>query len=196
MINNMFAIEAAANCVLGRYPCSRSMQESLDKLGMLDKFEFLLGARDPAATFDRGRIEIQGIQDLISLRNRYVHPKSRQRPTQFRQTDSGEFKFDTEIPTTNALAIPIDHTHWELEHAHDSIRATAAFLSLFFADLCRMPAKESTRFLATEVIVDEQNLVMFGLEHRSDLEYARDNWNTDLRFVDLTPIPTSDTAGM
>ena len=115
LMNAIFSVEAAANCALRCYPSSRTLHESLDKLGILDKFEFLLAMRNPNESFDRGRREMQQIQELISVRSKYVHPKSRQHPMQFEAATGqpGDFTFQIDTGATELLNIPNQHTSWD-----------------------------------------------------------------------------------
>lgn len=187
LMNAVFSIEAAANCALRCYPSSRTLHESLDKLGILDKFEFLLTTRSPNETFDRGRREMQEIQELISIRNKYVHPKSRQRPMQF---DAGtaeqvDFTFQIDAGTTKLLNIPNQHIAWDFQHAQSAILAVAQFLSLFLVKLCTFAPKDATRYLSNEVLVDDRHLVMSSRDHADQIRFIQLNWNADVAFVSL-----------
>lgn len=187
LMNAIFSIEAAANCALRCYPSSRALHESLDKLGILDKFEFLLATRNRNESFDRGRREIQQIQELISVRNKYVHPKSRQRPMQFEAgtAQPAAFTFKTDGGATKLLNIPHQRTSWDFQHAQSAIIAVAQFLSLFFVRLCAFSPKDATRYLCNEVLVDDRHIVVFGMDHADQIRFIQLNWNADIAFVDL-----------
>lgn len=143
----MFAIEASANCALEFYQCSQQMKASLDKLSVLDKFEFLLHVRNRSALFDRGRKEMQQLQELIALRNSYVHPKVQENLV---QAQFSTHTFNGDVRKTKQLNIPNDSQHWKLEHVKVSIKAIAEFWNLFFVELCSMIPKESGRLFLSD----------------------------------------------
>ena len=69
-----FAVEALANNMIQFINLGGKLSESIDKLDVVSKLElFLLLTKK--TKIDRGSYAIQVFQDLIDIRNKYVHPK-------------------------------------------------------------------------------------------------------------------------
>src|SRR5438128_2647521 len=75
ILNLVFALESAVNCFIDKMNLSRSMYDAIERMRILEKFEFILLVRRPEANLDKGSTVVQAVADLVSLRNSYAHPK-------------------------------------------------------------------------------------------------------------------------
>lgn len=183
ILNATFSLEAAANCFLESFEVSKHLFKEFDKFGVLEKYEFLLYIKFKEANLDRGRIEIQKIKELISLRNSYVHPKPIKSAPKYTHIGS-TYKYSHKAPLTQFLKIPEDSNEWSSNHAKTVINAVADFLSLFLIDLCQLTPKESTQFLCDELLEDDQYKIMFSDGWSEKLAYVHDSWGTNINFIE------------
>jgi hypothetical protein len=190
IINCALAVECAANCCLEAFgfPSGR-LRDNIDKFSCLDKYEFLLFMRDPSKKVDRGSASVQSIQELINLRDKYVHSKVKQLPMSFRKTDSNKYEFETEFGTTNILKIPLIASHWKAEHAVLALGKIVEFFNYFFLDLCQFSAKDMKGFLLSKAVVDNNHLTMLSPNCHTILNSLKSTWNIQVHFLDFS-MPT------
>lgn len=183
ILNAIFSLEAAANCFLESYETSKHLFKAFEKFGVLEKYEFLLSIKSNGVSFDRGRIEIQKIKELISLRNAYVHPKSLKSTPKYTQIDS-TYEYSYKSPITQYLEIPEDSNEWNSNHAKIVINAVADFLSIFLIDLCQLTPREATQFLCDENYEDNQYKIMFSDGWSEMIAHIHESWGTNISFIE------------
>ncbi len=183
ILSAIFSLEAAANCFLESYETSKYLYKAFEKFGVLDKYEFLLSVKIKGVSFDRGRIEIQKIKELIFLRNAYVHPKPLKSAPKYTQIDS-TYEYSYKSAVTQFLGIPEDSNEWNSNHAKTVINAVADFLSIFLIDLCKLTPREATQFLCDELFEDDQYKIMFSDGWSEKIALIHDDWGTNISFIE------------
>ncbi len=186
ILASAFSIEAAANGALRQLSTSRSFREDIDRLPWSSKFEFLLLARNPNSTLDRGHSVFQKADEIFELRNRLAHGKTRHRSGKFRKNNSGttnyEFNLDEE-EFTNLMRIPKQSGEWKCEHALDAFRAVVDFLNYFFRDLCKFTVPEAQRFLVCEMKIGETYPQLIEQAHIHTIGQIKKDLDIEIGFL-------------
>lgn len=145
------SLECAATSCLEFTKIPKAPRSTVDRtLSIVDKFDLLhwLAVRSP---LDRGRPEVQRIDDLVKARNRLVHARMTRQPfgaiRTFVAGEEVEIKSDKTL--WNALQIPKDERRWSGEHAARAIKAVVDFLNYFFLDACKIENKSAALMLCT-----------------------------------------------
>lgn len=140
VLASSLSIECAANCLLDSLNLSKASLNDLDKLSPLSKIEACLLIKN-VAEFDRGKVEVQQISELIRARNDHVHPKISSIPTEMgKPQDAGKnwlFPMSLEGENYPHLKIPKRPIFWSSESSATTLRAIAQFLRYVFIDLLR-----------------------------------------------------------
>jgi hypothetical protein len=143
ILEAVLVVECAINGPISRYDYSKKVLEQLDKFPALDKYDFFLSSRKPGEKLDRGRDDVQSVDDLIRVRNSLVHPKLRSYPGQIGKVTKTSEGLDhyhvdpLEEPTTPHLKIPLRYTSWRHQHAHVALIKVVGFMNYFFVDLLK-----------------------------------------------------------
>lgn len=120
-------LEVAANCVLETLNLPKRIFDEVDKFSPINKFEFYLWESNKIK-LDRGRQEIRNIQELQSIRNFMVYPKSRK--TEWIDIDGSTRKAD--LGKTPLLEIPYSNQEWQGDDPFIVLRVVIAFLDYMF----------------------------------------------------------------
>jgi hypothetical protein len=189
ILSSIFALEGAANSLLESYETSKYLYKAFEKFGVLEKYEFLLSVKTRGVKFDRGRIEVQKVSELISLRNAYVHPKSLKSAQKYKQSGpikpiGSTYELSKKSPLTQFLEIPEDSDEWNSEHAKIVINAVADFLSLFLIGLCELTPKEATQYLCDELFEDDEYKIMLSEECLGKIAHIHETWGTNIQFIE------------
>ena len=185
ILNSLFSLEAAANCFLDCCDLPKSLCQSFDKLGVIEKFEFLLLYKDKNKRLDRGSAIVQKLTELIRIRNSYVHSKPKSIEPQYvkKSTNERDYQFSKTSPVSNSIGLPENALEWNGANAIQSINAVSEFMSLFLIDMCELTPKDSMQFLCDELFENNNFKVMFGSEWSEHIIFARENWNVKSNFV-------------
>lgn len=139
LLTTAIFVEACANICLDALDLPDKLAADLDKLSVLSKFDTAarLGKR---GTMDRSRTECQGLGELFSVRNAYVHPKARQ--VAWRRTS--EVIRTAESPRPGRLKLPTLVAYCGPDDAITALRCVHAFLRYYFAEVSKLsPAQVS-----------------------------------------------------
>lgn len=160
----VFALECAANCLLGHVFKHKSdgIYASLERASStLDKFEISLLQMDTKGKFDRGATPCQKAKELIDRRNQFVHPKVRQIDMKPEFPDDPEIgvaftpKSAPNQKVESVSGIPADASAWTLQDSRLAIKIVVEFLDWFFIDLCKQKPQQTMRILFREQILHD-----------------------------------------
>ena len=147
IIHAVFSLESAANCCLREHPYPRRLLEKCDSFSLLEKFEFVLATVQAGKPLDRGCKAVQVVDELVAVRNRYVHPKAKSGPMIAEAIDDGFIATQGgEHPITGFSDRPIT---WKAAEARTAVKGAIEFLDLFFVDWCRMSQDRIERLLVS-----------------------------------------------
>lgn len=124
-------IEAAANCCLNAIQFSKETERELEFSKTLVKFDLFLKNSDPERMLNRDDPIVAAIEDLISARNGFVHPKVFE--VGYVQVGATLQKpKDSPINSYKSLSIPKDKNDWTAFDAHKVYVAVHDFLNFLF----------------------------------------------------------------
>lgn len=123
ILNLSLIPEVAANCVLETLDLPKRIFHDVDKFSPINKFEFYLWEAKNIK-LDHGCQEIRNIQELQSIRNFMVHPKSRK--AEWVDIDGSSREAD--LGKTPLLEIPYSSQEWQGDDPFIVLRVVMAFL--------------------------------------------------------------------
>jgi hypothetical protein len=144
MLTAVFALEAAANCLIDTMDLSNPSRNDFDKLTILGKYHLYLLGHGKGSQFDRGSTAVQHVKDLIEFRNDQVH--SRPDFQAVPANADGTFTYP-DIKRTAHLKLPLRSFFVEPDHAAAAIVAVDAFLETYLLRWCGMSLDEAATFL-------------------------------------------------
>lgn len=164
IINAALSLESAANICLSSLPMSARFADEVErKFGTIEKFELFLTLHKGAGVFDRGCAGVQKIQDLISLRNEFVHPKSIRLPVQFSSDDSGTKNATVDAGMYEHIRLIKSYRHWNGDSAITAVRAVCEFCDQFFRKWCSWEPDRTAVVLSPAMVADGRE-VASGIE--------------------------------
>lgn len=197
IMSSVFSLECAANCCIEILPSGNGFKKDIDKLPFLSKFEVFLGVMFQGKNMDRGRIEVQAVQELKSIRDSFTHPKVKRTKLTIVDGDGIELKvgagfiapiFGTDITKTydfgctQYLNIPKNIT-WQTRDAISVLHATANFMNYFFIDLCSYSSNTINEILTSSEEVCIPAKTNYGTVQIPELVRAMDQWKLNLDFL-------------
>ena len=132
IMSSALLIEAAANACLDTLNLPNSYYIDIDRLSILNKFEYFLERTHPNQRLDRGSLPVQKAQELVGIRNRLVHPRSY--TTKWIKED--EHTYSAELGETQFLRLPKSFVILKHSDALVALKAAMSFLNHFFKSLC------------------------------------------------------------
>ena len=191
IISSAISLECAANCCLAALDVSRKLQAELDKMPVLAKFEVV--AELNSGEIDRGAAPVQKVQELVGVRNSFVHPKSKSIPMEVGpREDRGthwavNFAFDADPSTI--LKIDRSAMFWFARDARSALSAVVDFFNYFFCSACDFDSKETLGILCPLVELPNKTAFVFHQEiFQEDVERLSD-LEIENRFLDFDAIP-------
>jgi hypothetical protein len=163
-ISTCLAVEAAANKALQAVPVSRRSYDAFERLGPLEKHEMYALYRGKENF--RSSNYVAETHEIISARNRYVHPKSKAIPLTPIEEELG-----VETSPSPKLCLPSHFSMIYHEHALAALDAVLRFEAWFFIDYCELTQAQTIKLLLDLEDHNSGNLViaheMFGLDFRT-----------------------------
>lgn len=135
MISN--SLESAANALLLSLNLGKNKYDKVERTSTLAKFEFFcyfMGER-----LDKDHEKYKGIQDILTCRNRFVHPKPRKTNYNIDNLTS-EIKFDVE--STANRNYPTYFSEIKPLHVLTALEDALAFLSWVCFDICKLEIQD------------------------------------------------------
>ena len=159
IVNSALSVESAANICLGSLPLSKSFTQDVErKLATLEKFELFLTLHKGSGVFDRGCHAVQRIQDLINLRNDFVHPKSVRQTAQISKDTVGTQNATVEAGMYNHLKVGKSYRTWNGEAAVTVVRAVFEFFDQFFRQWCNWDPAKTASVLSSAIVADGKEI--------------------------------------
>lgn len=151
-------LECAANCLLADADISTAFALDLDKLPLIAKFETCVHMAG-SGEFDRGRVEVQKVSELVKIRNGFVHPRAQNIGAEVGQpTEQGVM---VAVPVSfdgkrwPALQIPKAPIFWSADSALTVINAVVNFLSYVLVDIRCLSPEGVSSLLVSRVELGE-----------------------------------------
>lgn len=159
IINSALSLESAANICIASLPMSVRFAEDVErKFGTIEKFELFLTLHKGAGVFDRGCAAVQKIQDIINLRNDFVHPKSIRLPAQISKDDSGPKNATVAAGMYGHIQLIKSYRHWNGESAVTVIRAVCEFYDQFFRKWCNWDPERTAAILSPAMVLNGKEM--------------------------------------
>ena len=158
ILSTVLSIESLSNVLLSILELSKATRNDFDKLPVLAKFDSYLLTRHHK-TMDRGRVEIGKIQDLVNLRNSFVHPKPGTGKTKAHfsglsaeQTrDAPEYDIHLSPQKYGNVNILKESNLWAVQDAKECLIAASNFINYFLSFLERDEIETIKGNLATTI---------------------------------------------
>lgn len=176
VLSAAFAVEAVANCCLERgldFP--NRLQHPLERLRTLEKFDLYLHLLS-RPLLDRGRLEVQRVEELGRIRNGLVHPLVFEQKAEIHHNSRMTAihpDFGKEVGT---LSLPEFPRRWMSGHAISVLRAVFEFLDHFFTDLCRFDSHRTTSIINDKLEMNGGSKTFAGPLYEAAFEASR-SWN-------------------
>lgn len=176
ILNLSLLPEVAANCVLETLPLPKRILDEIDKFSPINKFEFFIWELKKLK-LDRGLQEVQNIEELQSIRNFMVHPKSRK--TEWVELDENTREAD--LGKTLLLEIPYSSQEWQGDDPVIVLRVVMAFLDHIFRTLCEFsPAEVQHLLFNSDEYVEgpKGSHVVYG-----EWKQIQEKWSLRMKFL-------------
>lgn len=149
LICSALSVESAANSCLAHMPVSSPfITRMAEKFSTLDKLEFFLTMTKEPGLFDRGCLTVQRVDDLIKLRNDFVHSKVTRLPVQFSRNGDAP-KATVSCGTYNHLKIDKSYRIWNGDSAITAVQCVFEFFDKFFFEWCDWEPEKTANVLSS-----------------------------------------------
>ncbi|MFN7985151.1 MAG: hypothetical protein U0Q11_25200 [Vicinamibacterales bacterium] len=136
-------------------------------------------SRNPSKELDRGASVVQGVDELKTLRDRFVHPKVRRADW----TPVNDTTLTVDFGSSKALGLPFDTGVWRPHESIVALRAAVDFYNYFFLELCELNSNQTCEILVGDGPVDLNNVAGYQMDGMGDLKAAADKWHLSFRFL-------------
>ena len=147
IIASALSVESCANCLLNSVELSSKTSGEIERLPTLTKIDVCIQlAYGDKMKIDRSDNKVAKIQELIGIRNDFVHPKRQSMEAEWGVDPENPegYKIDfeyTEMPHTQ-LKIPKNGLHWNIDHAKSVAVATLEFFDYIFRQILKLDSGE------------------------------------------------------
>jgi hypothetical protein len=178
ILNLSLLTEVTANCLLETLNLPSHLFKEVDKFSPITKFEYYLWEKK-TIKLDRGCEEVQNIQELQSIRNFLVHPKSKKAEWM----DLGDNVKAADFGKTKLLEIPYSSQEWQGDDPFIVLRVVMAFLDYVFRVLCEYsPGKVHKILLSSSEHTEAQN---HGYSIRHNWKSIQNKWSLRMKFLGI-----------
>jgi len=178
IINLSILPEVVANCLLETLSLPKNIFNEIDKFSPINKYDFFLWEKKNLK-LDRGLQEIQNIQELQSIRNFMVHPKSKKAVW----VTVDEFTRTADLGKTKLLEIPYSSDEWQGDAPFIVMRVVMAFFDHIFRVLCEYTPSETQHLLFNTGEYIEGHQVGYFTD--SEWEKIQEKWSLRMRFLGI-----------
>ncbi|SIT03226.1 hypothetical protein [Neptunomonas antarctica] len=176
ILNLSILPEVVANCLLETLNLPKNIFNEVDKFTPINKYDFFLWEKKNLK-LDRGLQEIQNIQELQSIRNFMVHPKSKK--AEWVTVD--EFTRTADLGKTKLLEIPYSSDEWQGDDPFIVMRVVMAFFDHIFRVLCEYTPGETQYLLFNTGDNIEGHQVGYFID--SEWKKIQEKWSLRMRFL-------------
>ena len=196
VLASALSVECAANCLLASIELSKSLRTELDRLAPIAKIEAYLKIR-AVDGFDRGRLEVQQVVELVKARNEYVHPKASAIPATVNKPQDGGrdwvLPFDLDGEHWSQLGIPKRAMFWSAASALSAIGAIASFFSYLFSTLLKATPDQLHDILPSRLEMGDVQILAVFDEIRSELQVSASH-GVDFSFFGIFHEPVASPS--
>ena len=178
VIHACLMLECAANCCLDAMRVSKRLEEEVERLNPIAKFELYVAIMVAGKRFDRGSRPVQEAAELQDIRNDYVHPKVVTMQMQDIAPDAKEVDFGA----THHLKIPNDQEEWDYSVAIRALKAACGFVDYFFLELCRYDQNTTLEILISSRRAEFPTKGGYSVV-LEPFRRARAEWKIPMRFL-------------
>lgn len=190
ILAGILSLESASNCLIESLEISSSFRSELDKLPLLAKIEAYFRFRNLEG-FDRGRSEVQKINELVRARNDFVHPKTTNIKTDVGQMEKegAQYKLPMALHGVHyqAVGIPKHGMFWSADNALSALSAIVEFFKYVFSELMQAPTEEIQELLLSRFEIQHVHIMSLFEEFRAEFEGASE-FGIDLGFLGVVEI--------
>lgn len=147
LLATFLLLEAVANACLENISVKGKFGDNLDRLPVLSKFDLYLTVRLKKRQLDRGKPEVQAIQELKGLRDSFVHQR-KQHIIWEKWSPRGESI--SRSPVTPILGLSKIPAYSHFGDAVTALRVTHEFFSYFFGKRCGFSQRKVSSLLVSE----------------------------------------------
>ncbi len=180
IITSILCLESAANCFMYAIPCTKAMKSALDKLSLVDKYEYLYMSIIESKSINRGSPYFQKLSELVKIRNKYVHSK----PSSEILPPNEISKPVLDDEKSQYLKLPIDPQSWQIKDAKNVVKYVCDFIDHFLIDLCEFPPSYSTNFLITTLYSGDESFWLLDENKKDTIKYLRESIGAKVRFFE------------
>ncbi|MGL5373568.1 MAG: hypothetical protein ACRDA6_04095 [Aeromonas veronii] len=185
IISSSLSLECYANALLQDIDSSNYCFKDLDKMTPLSKIEIYFKMNGITKNIDYGDHKIQKINELIQVRNSYVHSKSRVIKTTINSPQDGGthwiLPMELDGEQYKSLAIPKSPMFWGDDSARSILEAILSFYKYMFDIFDKIKDKKSY-LLMNRVCFD--NVVMPNTFTEFDIELDNaEKLGLDIKFM-------------
>tara|TARA_B100001059_G_scaffold69186_1_gene66217 strand:+ start:205 stop:873 length:669 start_codon:yes stop_codon:yes gene_type:complete len=180
IITSILCLESAANCFMYAIPCTKVMKNALDKLSLVDKYEYLYMSIIESKSINRGSPYFQKLSELVKVRNRYVHSK----PSIEILPPNETSKPILDGEKSQYLKLPTDPQSWQLKDAKNVVKYVCDFIDHFLIDLCEYPPSYATNFLISTLYSGDESFWLIGENKKDTIKYLRESIGAKVRFFE------------
>lgn len=146
IIFSLLMLEAAANTCIEHLSLERTVNNEIDRLPVLGKFDFYLRTKFRNKSIDRGNCHVAWLTELRNLRDGLVHLK----PHIVEWKGDPKNEMSAVTPRTRGLDIQKNPKVWGFDDAAKVSKGVHGFLSYFFKEKCRYSPTKVTAILFSE----------------------------------------------
>ena len=179
VLNTVLLLESGANCLIDALNLPSQFYNDIEKLPFLSKFEFFLSKINSEKRFDRGCREVQGISELKSVRDFYVHPKVKKS----RYEKVAENIWDANYGETKQLKFPREPSQWTREHAILALKSVNDFYNKYFIEWCGLTPDAVVDLLLSSEKANLAAPVGAAIDCVGGLDRAVNEWGVDFKFI-------------
>jgi hypothetical protein len=179
ILSSLLLFECGANCCIDALKLPRSLEEDVDKLPFLSKYELFLGRVNPDTIFDRGCKEVQAAAELKAVRDSYVHPKVRKQ----KYLTAADCSWSPDFGQTALLRIPRNPSLWNYTHAILALKSANDFFNLFFLSWCKFDANTVCEILLNSEPASIPAKLSTAIDCTGGLNRAVRDYGIDFKFI-------------
>ena len=186
-IMSSLLLETAANTCIEFMDLDKQFFLEVDRLPITTKFDFFLRTRFRDRKLDRSKHQFQILKELISVRNMFVHPKTKYITWNVERFDDDTATLSTDLDKTNLLKVAMNPDFWDTEDALSVMHGVHIFLKFFFHDMCKFNPKQVSSLLFARYKVPtldfdvyeaiSKEVKTFLLDRSIDISYVRIRWS-------------------
>lgn len=180
IISSIVLIESLSNILIERMPW-RTLKKDLDRLPILSKIDvyLLYLGKEP---LDRGRRELQPIEELKRIRDSFVHPRMRTRQGDREHSEDG-LSFNFPFGSYATTAISHSPSLWSSKDATSAAFSAVAFVRYLLIDVLDLSIHEIFKLITSEVRLGDFAGAISETELKNTIQSAH-SLGIDIAFFD------------